>query len=61
MNNELLVLEQCEHMNITRAIELSEDDQYYYVIMELVSGGDLLKRMQEIKRFSEQKAAKVVE
>ena len=45
MNSELQVLEELEHPNVTRALELCETKEHYFVIMELVSGGDLLKRI----------------
>ena len=43
--NEFEVLENTEHPNITRIYELMEDQRNYYIVMELVTGGDLLKNM----------------
>lgn len=57
MDSELHVLEELEHPNITRALELCETPVHYFVVMELVSGGDLLKRIQEHSRYTEKSAA----
>ena len=46
LENELRVLEELEHPNISRALELCEDENYYFVVLELVPGGDMLKRLQ---------------
>ena len=42
MKNELAVLEATNHPHITRIFELLEDRRNYYVIMELMSYGNLL-------------------
>lgn len=39
--NELQVLEETNHPHITRVFELMEDSRTYYVVMELVAGGNL--------------------
>ena len=39
--NEFAVLEDTVHPHITRVFELMEDTRNYYIIMELVSGGNL--------------------
>jgi len=45
MDSELKVLEELDHPQITRVFSLLEDERYYYVVMELVSGGNLLDRI----------------
>ena len=60
MRNELEVLEATIHPHITRVFELMEDKRNYYIIMELVSGGNLLDQVYKEKNFSEIKAAKVI-
>ena len=60
MMQELEVLEKTIHPHITRIIELLEDSRNYYIIMELVSGGNLLDMVQEERRFTELKAATVM-
>lgn len=45
MADELKVLELLDHPHITRVFQLYEDEKHYYVVMELVSGGNLLERI----------------
>ena len=59
--NELNVLEETVHPHITRVFELMEDSRCYYIIMELVSGGNLFDMIKEERKFSESKAASVIE
>ena len=60
MKNELEVLENTIHPNITRVYELMEDKRNYYIIMELISGGNLLDQVYKLKKFSEQQAARII-
>jgi len=58
--NELEVLEVTQHPNITRIFELMEDKHYYYIVMEIITGGNLLQVIGKMKWFTEQQAAKVI-
>lgn len=60
MRNELQVLETTVHPHITRVFELMEDSRNYYIIMELISGGNLLDMVYAQKRFDERQAAQVI-
>ena len=60
MKQELEVLEKTDHPHITRVFELLEDRRSYYVIMELVSGGNLLEKVIEMKTMTEPLAADVI-
>ena len=60
MRNELEVLEATNHPHITRVFELMEDNRNYYIIMELVSGGNLLDMVYKERNFTEAKAAQVM-
>ena len=51
--NELSVLEETVHPHITRVFELMEDQRNYYIIMELVSGGNLFDKITKFKTFTE--------
>ena len=39
--NEFEILEEISHPHIVRVFELMEDQSNYYVVMELMQGGDL--------------------
>ena len=58
--NELEVLEQTPHPNITRIFELLEDRKHYYIIMEVILGGNLLQKIGKMKKFTEVQAANVI-
>ena len=60
MDDELRVLEGLDHPHITRTLQLLEDSKHYYVVLELVSGGNLLERITKCKKFTEHKAAYVI-
>ena len=49
-----MTLQQSQHQNIVKVFELCEDKDYFYCVMELISGGtltDLLdnRAMPEVK------------
>ena len=60
MNNELKVLEETTHPHIMRIFELLEDDRFYYIVSELVNGGELYDRILKLKIFNERDAAKII-
>ena len=57
MKQELEVLEKVVHPNITRIFDLCEDKRSYYVVMELISGGNLLEKVIEKKQLTEKMTA----
>ena len=53
LQNELSILGEKSHPNIIRIIDLMEDNNNYYVVSELVKGGELFDKLAQIKSFSE--------
>ena len=51
--NELEILEVTQHPNITRVFELLEDQKNYYIIMEVITGGNLLDKIGTLSKFTE--------
>ncbi len=47
-----------EHPNVVRLFETFEDDVYFYLVMEMICGGELFDMVSKIKKYSEQDAAK---
>lgn len=43
-----------------RVLELMEDEGHYYIISELLEGGELYDRILQLKKFQEADAAKIV-
>jgi calcium-dependent protein kinase len=60
MMNELGVLKKTNHPNIMNVVEILEDDRFYYVISEILEGGELFDRITEVHSFSEKKAAYIL-
>ena len=51
--NELEILEVTQHPNVTRVFELLEDQKNYYIIMEVITGGNLLDKIGTLSKFTE--------
>ena len=60
MMDELKVLEDTDHPNIPKVYALLEDKKNYYIITELISGGNMLDKMMKMQKISENKTAKVI-
>ena len=58
--NELKILGEISHPNLIRIIELLEDDKFFYIVSELVMGGELFNRLTKLKSFTESQAADVI-
>lgn len=55
---ELNILKEIDHPNIVKLYDLYEDEKFYYLVTEYLSGGELFDRIQKKKHFSEVDAAK---
>ena len=43
-----------------RIFELLEDDNHYYIVSELLEGGELYERIVQMKHFREKDAAYII-
>ena len=41
------------HPNIIRIVDLLEDSENYYIVSEVVKGGELFKRLTKVSFFTE--------
>ncbi|KAF2900447.1 hypothetical protein ILUMI_05742 [Ignelater luminosus] len=58
---EVETFHHCQgHPNIIQLTEFFEDEEKFYLVFEKVNGGQLLKRIQEHKYFSEAAAAEII-
>jgi len=57
MHGELNVMSKLEHDNIVNFKEVFDHPDGFYVVMELISGGELFDRIIELRRFTEKDAA----
>ena len=51
--NELTILAEKSHPRIMRIIDLIMDKKNYYIVSEVVRGGELFKRIISSKSFTE--------
>ena len=57
---EIQILIEIDHPNIIKIYEYFQDEIYFYVITEFVSGGELYDTITKWKNFSEEKAAYII-
>ncbi|WFD33651.1 MAPK-activated protein kinase Srk1 [Malassezia cuniculi] len=50
---EVQIMRRAEHPNIVRLIDFSESDEYYFLVMELLDGGELFEQIVYLTYFSE--------
>eukprot|EP01123_Difflugia_compressa_P005192 TRINITY_DN167_c0_g1_i6.p1 TRINITY_DN167_c0_g1~~TRINITY_DN167_c0_g1_i6.p1 ORF type:complete len:466 (+),score=93.63 TRINITY_DN167_c0_g1_i6:97-1494(+) len=60
MYNELHVMSQLTHLNLVTFQEIFEGPDKFYVVLELVTGGELFDRIIELQRYSEKEAVHVM-
>jgi len=60
--NEFEVLESVQHPHITRIYDLMEDRRNYYIVAELMSGGNVMEKILAAQgnKFTETKAASII-
>lgn len=57
---ELNVLQRVDHQNLIRVLEIFEDDKTFFIVSELIEGGDLHSRLQAVGNYNEQQAATII-
>lgn len=60
LENEIKVLRRLTHPNIVQLLETYEDKQKVYLIMELVTGGELFDRIVEKGSYTEKDASDLI-
>ena len=43
LQNEIDILKQVDHPNIVKLYDIYEDDKYFFLVMELMMGGEVSK------------------
>eukprot|EP00347_Sterkiella_histriomuscorum_P015455 403356964 len=54
------ILRQLDHPNIIKLFEIYEDSRNFYLVQELVSGGELFEELIKRKKFNEKDAAQII-
>lgn len=60
LDNEIQVLRRLDHPNIVRLSDVFEDKSYVYLVMELVTGGELFDRIVEKGSYTEKDASSLI-
>ena len=60
MEQELEIIQDTEHPHIVKHLQLLEDDVNFYIISELVSGGELYDHILKVNRLTERQSANVI-
>jgi len=60
MLEELSVMSKLDHPNIVKFKEIFESPDKYYVVLELITGGELFDRIIELRRYTEKDASHVM-
>jgi len=55
LENEICILKRCTHRNIVRLFDIYEDSSSFWLVMELIQGGDLFSEVEK-GAFNEMKA-----
>lgn len=60
-SNEVRYLTKCQgHENIVKLYDVLQDDLHTYIIMELLTGGELFERLRQREQFNEKEAATIM-
>jgi len=60
LQNEIDILKQVDHPNIVKLHDIYEDDKYFFLVMELMLGGELFDQILEKERFNEAEARDII-
>lgn len=60
LHRELELLRDLDHPNIVKFFEVYQDDEYFHLVMEYCSGGQVLERFTSEKCFGEAETAKIM-
>lgn len=57
---EIDILAQLDHPNVVKLMEVFYEDDNIYLVMELLSGGELFERIIEKESYNEREAAETI-
>jgi len=60
LKREIEIMKKVEHVNILKLIEIFEDDENVYIVMELVDGSELFDRIVDKGYYSEKSTVHIV-
>lgn len=54
--HEVAIMNQMDHEYIAKVIDFFEEEDFYYIVMELMAGGDVFDRIIDMKTYTEKDA-----
>ncbi|XP_072026782.1 LOW QUALITY PROTEIN: calcium/calmodulin-dependent protein kinase type 1-like [Amphiura filiformis] len=60
LENEVMVLKKIKHPNIVELLEIYDNKSHVYLVMDLVSGGELFDRIVEKGSYTERDASEII-
>jgi serine/threonine protein kinase len=54
--HEVNIMNQLDHENIVAVVDYFEEDDFYYIVMELMAGGDVFDRILDLQNYTEKDA-----
>lgn len=60
LQSEIDILSQLDHPNVLKIYEIFDEDDFIYLVLELLKGGELFDRIVEKENYSEREAAETV-
>mmetsp|Transcript_26994 Transcript_26994/g.64447 ORF Transcript_26994/g.64447 Transcript_26994/m.64447 type:complete len:510 (+) Transcript_26994:94-1623(+) len=54
--HEVTIMNQLDHPNLVKAVDFFEEEDYFYIVMELMAGGDVFDRIIETNNYTEKDA-----
>ena len=60
IRNEVEILSQIDHPNIVKLFEIFDSKDKFYMVMELMTGGELFDRIVEKDSYSEKEASDTI-
>jgi len=56
---EVRIMREIDHPNIVKVYEYFQDENFIFIVMDLIQGGELFERIIQAHHFSERKAAEI--
>eukprot|EP01125_Pyxidicula_operculata_P016200 TRINITY_DN5548_c0_g1_i1.p1 TRINITY_DN5548_c0_g1~~TRINITY_DN5548_c0_g1_i1.p1 ORF type:complete len:878 (-),score=98.80 TRINITY_DN5548_c0_g1_i1:229-2862(-) len=60
LQQEISVIQSINHHNIVQCLDVFHDNDYYYIVMEYVKGGELFDEIVAREKFPEEESAKLI-
>eukprot|EP00344_Euplotes_crassus_P008779 CAMPEP_0196995390 /NCGR_PEP_ID=MMETSP1380-20130617/1517_1 /TAXON_ID=5936 /ORGANISM="Euplotes crassus, Strain CT5" /LENGTH=173 /DNA_ID=CAMNT_0042411047 /DNA_START=12 /DNA_END=533 /DNA_ORIENTATION=- len=60
LKTEVQILQGIDHPNVVKMIEVFDEEDFLYIVLELMTGGELFDRIVEKESYSEMEAADTI-